>query len=1006
MAKGKKGILIVPVFLLISLFLFSFPIDNVKSFSSTEVASILKIPAVTGHLTIDGNPDDVAWQSAFPVSLQNIEKGIIEEGGEARVAVRGNYLCISARIPASGRLITRSTGIEPRWWSEDLIIWRLRYRSPVTQSNMIAMLVVNPLGAYSLRSVPNIYNTSDDDLHSSVPLDWVSDILVAAEIGRDEWSMEAALPLEKLGAIGLLSVERIRAPRLNTPERRWHWPAQNEKAAYDLAGANTGPPPLFQSPELPQNNTATLEVLPLNDLAVAIQSLPGQAWTKAEQDSLGVREMLRNSIQERMAIHAEDEKNEWQRVKTVSDWEQFRDKRLAALSSSLGPLPERTPLNPAVTRRIDYGEGFVIENIVYESRPGLVVAANLYLPGNYSGKIPAIVVVHSHHAPKIQSELQNMGMTWARSGTAVLVMDQLCAGERIQSQPWSREGYYGRYALGNQLYLAGESLIKWMAWDIIRGIDLLSERDYIDTNRIVLLGAVAGGGEPAALAANLDQRVAAVIPFNFGEAGPEEHYLYGPRLYDFETAYPGWAFWETTRNLPNSVSGQFFPWFICAAVAPRNFIYAFEMGWPGTVEDQPPWSRYKKVFGLYGVPDNVASVEGFGPFPGPGECTNVGAFHRKAIYPILNRWLGMPVPESEYSKTLPGSELMCLTSSLADERNLKSAAEIALDIASQRLSASRASLSGLSAEDRSVKLRMDLKDKLGDIDPNKNVVSAELWSRQYSGFTMEAFSIETDPGIIMPVFVLKPINSSQNGPAVIGLAEGGKDRFLSLRPNEIAALLDNGITVCLPDVRGSGELSSSTSRGPGAMSLSANELMLGQTLTGSRLKDVRTVFRWLGGRSDIDPYNIVLWGDSFTAPNSSDFEFFQSPGQQAGPVQQLQAEPLGPLLAILTGLYEENVTAVAGIGGLVSFFSALEDNFCQIPQDVIVPGLLEVADIKDMIGVISPRPVYLAGLVTGLNKKASPGMMTNEYGANMPNLTLTDDKDQSFVPWIINEGLK
>jgi hypothetical protein len=29
------------------------------------------------------------------------------------------------------------------------------------------------------------------------------------------------------------------------------------------------------------------------------------------------------------------------------------------------------------------------------------------------------------------------------------------------------------------------------------------------------------------------------IPFNFGEAGPEEHYTEGPRPYDFETADPG-----------------------------------------------------------------------------------------------------------------------------------------------------------------------------------------------------------------------------------------------------------------------------------------------------------------------------------------------------------------------------------------------------------------------------------------------------------------------------------
>ena len=107
-------------------------------------------------------------------------------------------------------------------------------------------------------------------------------------------------------------------------------------------------------------------------------------------------------------------------------------------------------------------------------------------------------MVHSHHAPKVQSELQDMGMTWARSGTAVFIMDQFGAGERLQSQPWPRESYYSRYALGMQLYLAGESLSKWMVWDLMRGIDLLLERPEMDPNRIVLLGAVAGGGDPAA----------------------------------------------------------------------------------------------------------------------------------------------------------------------------------------------------------------------------------------------------------------------------------------------------------------------------------------------------------------------------------------------------------------------------------------------------------------------------------------------------------------------------
>src|SRR2546427_12989560 len=120
-------------------------------------------------------------------------------------------------------------------------------------------------------------------------------------------------------------------------------------------------------------------------------------------------------------------------------------------------------------------------------------------------------------------------MTWARAGTAVLVMDQLCAGERSQSQPWPRESYYGRYALGNQLLLAGESLMKWMVWDLMGSVDLLLERQDIDPRRVVMLCAVAGGGDPAAVTAAPDPPIAAGVPFNFGEARPRGPYPGGPR---------------------------------------------------------------------------------------------------------------------------------------------------------------------------------------------------------------------------------------------------------------------------------------------------------------------------------------------------------------------------------------------------------------------------------------------------------------------------------------------
>ena len=229
-----------------------------------------------------------------------------------------------------------------------------------------------------------------------------------------------------------------------------------------------------------------------------------------------------------------------------------------------------------------------------------------------------------------------------------------------------------------------------------------------------------------------------MLPFNFGEAGPEEHYTEGPRAYDFETADPGWGEWESTRCLRQSIAGQFFPWMICASVAPRRFVYSFEVSWPNGVEKEPAWARYKKVFDLYGQRDHLAEVHGFGPFPGPGECTNVGVYLRKQIYPILARWLDFPVPSEEYHNVRPDADLMCLTPEAAAERRPKTASEIAYQMAAERLVGSACeSRFSYSRRTGCRGLRASLAAKLGDIEPPARVAARtpldEVLCRFYGG---------------------------------------------------------------------------------------------------------------------------------------------------------------------------------------------------------------------------------------------------------------------------------
>src|SRR5262249_23730723 len=151
-----------------------------------------------------------------------------------------------------------------------------------------------------------------------------------------------------------------------------------------------------------------------------------------------------------------------------------------ALRDSLGQFPPvPKDLKARVTRKLE-GDGYRIENLVFESRPGVLVTANLYGPAKAPKSMPGILIVHSHHNPKTQGELQDMGMTWARLGCLVLIMDQVGHGERRQhpfvtanDYPRSfrpgRQDYYFRYNVGMQLHVIGDSLIGWMVWDLMRG---------------------------------------------------------------------------------------------------------------------------------------------------------------------------------------------------------------------------------------------------------------------------------------------------------------------------------------------------------------------------------------------------------------------------------------------------------------------------------------------------------------------------------------------------------
>jgi hypothetical protein len=293
----------------------------------------------------------------------------------------------------------------------------------------------------------------------------------------------------------------------------------------------------------------------------------------------------------------------------------------------------------------------------------------------------------------------------------------------------------------------------------------------------------------------------------------------------------------------------------------------------------------------------------------------------------------------------------------------------------------RQRLNGLSPDERRQQLRRDWGRLLGGVEP---AADPTLWriAKESEGHTrVERIALEVERGVVVPMLLLIPQSKPKaRPPVVLGLAHEGKQAFLSRRSEAIAEWLGGGAAVCLVDVRGTGETSprDGSRRHDGASAaLSEAEWMLGQTLVGSRLRDVRLVLHYLRTRADLDAGRVALWGDSF-APTNPENQALAVP-LDADPFPH-HAEPLGGLLALFTALFEDDVRAVYVHGGLTGYASLLQSPFCYVPHDALIPAALTAGDLCDVAAALAPRPLRMERLVDGLNRAAGPAETSRVMG--------------------------
>jgi hypothetical protein len=748
--------------------------------------------------------------------------------------------------------------------------------------------------------------------------------------------------------------------------------------------------------------------------------LPPPVLDAAARASIKPGTILERALDARTRDCQVGAEEEFKRIADKAGWEAFaaaqREKLLRCLfPADNGATPARGTMHADSVFTVK-GEGFSYVGTVFETFPGLRAPSVLYVPDSVKPgtRLPALIMIPAHHTPSDHTQLQILGANVARCGGIAMAVSSIGTGER-GIVDFQEHQTFQRHHFGVQLQLAGEEISGWTAFEVSRAVDYLLTRSDVDPARIALVGAVAGGGDQAAVAAAVDPRIAISIPFNYSDMR-----LAGS-AYDFVRAIPGTHAAGLTR------------WTIDALVAPRKFIHSQEFAWTDGAEADH--QRFQKVYNWLGVPQNLKRQNGWAR----GDVTHFGQNHRAQMLGAFSEWYEMPsmnvANRLEYTVSVGRDKLNCLDTPRSGEilsaaraaGQLREPLEIARQIAATRLAAARTKNGTTPAAVRSA-----FQDVLRHAEPAApaTITVEGTWK---DAATWESYPVKglwlalaEQPagkkgdagGNAVWLFTPRSARPAAGYPLALGICRDGKGRFLAERGADVKALLAAGISVALVDLSDCGEADCGSNRYPHDPigDLASQALLLDDSLPAIWLREARTVLRQLVQREPVDPSRIGLWGEGLSAANGrnrvplllEEVQFFQ-----ATPEPKSLVEPMGELTCLLAALLEQGtvgapegkalgVKAVLLRGGMASYFSAFADRHYYFPQDSYLPRMLAAGDIVDLVAALQQAKVAVIAedLRDAKNRTLDAELLRKEWGAVTPATYATSVSDKATQEFI------
>jgi dienelactone hydrolase len=687
------------------------------------------------------------------------------------------------------------------------------------------------------------------------------------------------------------------------------------------------------SPAHAVTDTAWANKLPILPINIFILITTALLWTSSakaaaasDSDSLRPLNRFPRMVQEyfvKSVRRIENRANERRAgLKTKADAEAHVLDVREKIQQSFGPWPEKIPLNPRITGVVER-DAYKIENIIFESRPGFLVTANLYIPKGRPFPLPGVVGTCGHSATgKMIDVYQSFAQGLARQGYVVLIYDPIGQGERLQYPDENLKSKIGvgvrehLYA-GNQQFLVGEFFGSWRAWDGIRALDYLLSRDEVDPKHIGVTGN-SGGGTMTTWLCGVESRWTMAAPSCFVTTFRR----------NTENELPA----DTEQCPPQALALGLDHSDFLAAMAPRPVIILAKEG--DFFDVRGSEEAYQRLRALYELLD---AKENIGLFIGPGGHGYTQE-SREAMYQWFNRATGVSDAKSEPELVIEKDEtLYCAPRGQVCELNSRPIYSFTKELSEQLAKERRKNIPEAMLKRRITQvLGFRGPAALQSGEPPEYRILRNWSSRRFPKPNWTTYLVETEPGILAVVYRLSDERLYSRPPkqqkrAILYISHQSSDAELRTEPL-IKELIDAepnaAFYTC--DVRGIGESRPDTCDENSYLGdygsdyfYAIHSIMLGKPYPGQRTRDILRVLDWLKSNGHEEVH--------------------------------LAAKGWGTIPATFAAVLSDQVKQVTLKNALTSYSDIAESETYSWPLSALVPDILKYFDLPDCYRILESK---------------------------------------------------